>query len=255
MTSAISLPVWVYWEGPKPAWIQACVQTQRQHWGNVRELDPEEWHKLWGEDRDLEEKITSLCISHKADIIRAYLISRYGGLWIDADCIAFRNLRPIMALVDKHEFVCFPQFDKAISAAFVGSRPGGRIASAWYDRQIEILRNNEPIQWLTFGSDALMHAIWKTQQEYFRMENDVISPVWWNDPAAFFAQRTDDEHTSHLAPEAFCYMLSNNMIQGVRIDVPLMSPDTFFSFLLRCSSQNVGASPISVKGRPHRGNY
>ncbi len=93
-------PVWQYWEGPKPPWIEACHATVRAHAADVRLLGPEEFDALRGDaDRDID--LSALHVCHRSDYIRAFLLAKYGGLWIDSDAIVMQDLTPTLMEPDK----------------------------------------------------------------------------------------------------------------------------------------------------------
>ena len=64
--------IWMYWEGPKPLWIHRCQQTVFWHCDDVRLLGPadDELQPLFR-----EVDLSKLCLAHKADFIRAYMMS------------------------------------------------------------------------------------------------------------------------------------------------------------------------------------
>ena len=90
--------VWTYWEGPCSPWIHACRQTITAHAPRIRVLTPERFDTLRDRDRDID--LSRLHAPHRADYIRAFLLARYGGLWIDADCLVMQSL---VALADRFE--------------------------------------------------------------------------------------------------------------------------------------------------------
>jgi hypothetical protein len=88
----MALPVWMYWEGSCAGWIRACQETVFRHGGDVRLLGPRDLDHLQHVDRDLD--LSRLHVAHRADYIRAFLLARYGGLWIYSACIVLRPLGP-----------------------------------------------------------------------------------------------------------------------------------------------------------------
>lgn len=241
----MNFPLWMYWQGPMPDWIAACIQTHRRHWEDVRILNKDSFLKVWAEGNELKAKFNKLCYSHQSDIVRAYMLAHHGGMWCDADCIIFRPMLPLFLKLRDHDFVCGPQYDGSICAAFTLSQPDGEVASAWYERQVEVLRRGN-WNWLDFGSNALGHAL--KGKQHFRLDSNVFEPVWWSDPEAFFRQRDDEGHIQHVVPNSYAYMISNNTLQRVK-DQELQHPKTFFSFLLRCSALNGTCAPIRVDGK------
>ncbi len=97
-------PVWTYWEGLCPPYVELCLDSLRRHAG-ARVLDRASFDGLWTSDRDLP--IDALYVAHRADYIRAYLLRHYGGFWIDADCVLLRPVAPLAALLDQHDLVTY----------------------------------------------------------------------------------------------------------------------------------------------------
>ena len=95
--------VWAYWEGPCPAWIRACLRTLAMAAPTLQVLTPEAVDRLRDSDRDID--LSRLQVAHRADFVRLYLLQRYGGLWVDADCLALQPLQggtgPVAAARDR----------------------------------------------------------------------------------------------------------------------------------------------------------
>ena len=236
----MGLPVWVYWEGERPRWIAECYQTILAHATDVRLVTPEIFDNFRVWDRDID--LTPLCIAHRADFIRAFLLAKYGGLYIDSDCIAMKSLQPVLNLLGSYEFIAFRQKQGDISNSFIGAPPGSRIADRYYAKICEILRSGQPIEWLTIGSNALTSAIDETGVPWYEINVHLIQPINWFDQKAFFDVRDASGHQRVLNDSSYCYMLSGNTVNGFVEANPsrdLLEENTFFRFLLNRSKQNV----------------
>jgi hypothetical protein len=153
----MTLPVWLYWEGECPEWIQACQRTIFAHASDVRLLTPETFAQLWDTDRDIN--LTRLRPAHRADFIRAFLLARYGGLWIDSDCLIMQPLRAILDALREHDFIGHRERSGYVSNGFMGARPGSRIAATFYRRICAILRSGQPLGWISLGGQPLTETI------------------------------------------------------------------------------------------------
>ena len=238
--------IWMYWEGPKPLWIDRCQQTVFWHCDDVRLLGPQD-DELQPLFREVD--LSKLCMAHKADLIRAYLLEKHGGFWVDSDCVVFRPLKPIFDLAADHGFVVSPQHDGNMSGSFQGCTAGHAIAAAWHRRQREVLASGS-YDWLSFTAHALRQAILKAKTKWYRLNHWVVQPIPWSDPERFYALREDCEHAGHLHKDSYTYMMANNMNRGVNPGHDLLEEKTFFSYLLRQSHRNIGARPIRVSGTP-----
>lgn len=83
-----SLPVWAYWEGPRPPIVDLCLDTVRRHFPTMQLLDPERVLGMGGED--ILAATADCLLPHRADLVRFWVMSLTGGLWFDADCIVVR---------------------------------------------------------------------------------------------------------------------------------------------------------------------
>lgn len=229
----MTLPVWMYWEGESPEWIKACQRTVRAHAPDVRLIDADDFDRMRDIDRDID--LSRLCTAHRADFIRAFLLARHGGLWVDSDCIVLRSLEPFFDALTRHDFLGYKERQGHIANNFMGAPAGSRNASVYYGRVCEILRSGKRLEWLSLGSYALTETIQTSGVAWHRVGYDLIQPICWSYPAAFFAVGDRAAHERGFNERAFCYMLSNNMIQGYQAEhaeQSLTAEDTFFSFLL-----------------------
>lgn len=230
----MTLPVWMYWEGEAPEWIQACQRTVAAHAPDVRLLTASEFDALRDVDRDID--LGRLYIAHRADYVRAFVLARFGGLWVDSDCIAIHSLEPVLKEAAQHDFVGYKEREGHVANNFMGARPGSRIASAYFKRVGRLLREGKRLAWLTLGSEALTQTIQEQRIPWRRMGYELVQPVSWSDPGAFFARRDREGHDRVFNERSYCYMLSNHMIQGFQADHPevsLTADNSFFTYLLR----------------------
>ena len=242
------LPVWAYWEGPCPAWIEECRRTIAAHAPGARLLTPESFAGLRDRDHDID--LTRLLVVHRADFIRAFVLARYGGLWIDSDCLVMQPLRPLLDRIQEHDFVAHRERSGLVSNGFIGARPGSRIAALYYDRLCRILRSRRALGWTSLGSQPLNEVLAAAGVPWLELPCESIQPICWSNPAAFFARGSRPVHEARFDVRALCYMLSNtevrrHMAAGDSGD--LMEPDTFFRFLLDTALAN---RPADEAGDP-----
>lgn len=244
------LPVWTYWEGECPPWIVACRETLLAH-ADARLLGPDDVSQLLGGERAVD--LSRLHVAHRADYIRAMLLARFGGLWVDADCVVMQDLERALLILTHHDF--FGHFERQgrISNAFIGSRPGGRIATAYFERVHATVTSESPLTWLSLGSMALTDVLNETGAPWFRMNVELVQPICWSNPAEFFRHGSPAEHEQRLNPRSLCYMLSANTVGrylGENPGADLMSEATFFSYLVARSRQHPISSTTTGSTRP-----
>ncbi len=228
--------IWVYWEGPRPEWIRRCRRTIAAHAPRVRFLTPEAFDALRDRDRDID--LSRLQVAHRADYIRAFLLHRYGGLWIDADCLVMRPLQPLLDLLAECDFIAHRERSCAVSNGFIAARPGSRIAADFYARVCATLRTRRPLGWSSIGSVPLTAALDADARGWHELACAHVQPVCWSEPGAFFVERDAAGHAQAFDTHAWCYMLSNTEIGKFEASHPgadLLGERTFFSDLVRRS--------------------
>ena len=229
-------PVWLYWEGDCPDWIKACQRTIAEHASDVRLLNRASFDALWDRDRDID--IERLQPAHRADFVRAFLLARYGGLWIDSDCIVMKPLQPLLDLLARHDFIAHRDRQGFYPNGFIGAAANSRIAQAFYQKVCGVLRSGKPIGWIALGGQPLTELLKTTDVPWHELACELIQPVCWSRPEVFFAVANDAEHARALDPAACCYMLSNTEIRKHQATHPrqsLSADATFFSYLLKQS--------------------
>jgi len=79
-------PVWTYWEGNKSPLWQLCFDTFERHNQDFRIITPE-FIKDQDGGEELWDFAAPLPIPQRADLMRLFILQRFGGIWTDADCI------------------------------------------------------------------------------------------------------------------------------------------------------------------------
>jgi hypothetical protein len=197
--------VWTYWEGPCPDYIRLCLDTIRYRC-QATVLDRASFDALWHDDRDVP--IDALYVAHRADFVRAYLLSHYGGMWIDADCIVLASMAPLAGLLARYDVVAYREpTGGTITNNLVLARSQTPLVNAFYGAVAEHVRRRRPISWLEIGSIPLTAAIEAHVDRAVVLPPDRIMPVSWSEQDKFLAAA--DPGTAD-GRDAFCYMLSNN---------------------------------------------
>jgi hypothetical protein len=250
------LPVWTYWEGPCPAWIRACRRTLLRHAPSLRLLTPQSFEEMRADDPQMRGlDLSHMHVAHRADVIRAWQLARFGGLWIDADCLLMRPVRELEDWLAEHEFIGHRMRNGPISNSFIAARAGSRIATAYWERLRDIAAKRWRVGW-NLGGDILTTVVQADSRGWHEIPFERVQPVCWSCPQEFLTQRDPAAHDALVDPEAIAYMLSNVELgkrfpQSAGRDA-LMSPRSFFAHLLTRSlgdsenSQVVKVSPAEV---------
>ena len=137
-------------------------------------------------DRDNDIDLARLHAAQRADFIRAFLLARHGGLWIDSDCVVMQSLQPVLDALWEYDFVAHRERSGYVSNGFIGARPGSHIAAALYQRLCAILRAKQPLGWISLGGEPLTEIMNATRLTWYELECERIQPVCWSHPEAFF---------------------------------------------------------------------
>jgi len=167
---------------------------------------------------------------------------RYGGLWLDSDCIVMKPLEGMQNQLRTCDFLGYRECTGHVANSFMGSRPGGKIISHFYRQICEILRDGRSLHWISIGSGPLTEILSTNQHIWLEIACEQIQPICWCYPGAFFAEKTVEEHSQTFDPTAICYMLSNTEVQWFQQQNPLkniLGNRTFFSYLLTKSVASI----------------
>ena len=219
-----------------PEWIAHCLGTARRHAPSLRVLSRVDFDAL--RDRDHDVELTNLHVAHRADFVRAFLLVRYGGLWIDADCIVMRDLAPLLRQLDHFEVIAHRERQGNFSNAFLAAKPGSVVAKRFYGGVCEVLRARRPLNWTSIGNQLLTKVLETAPEPVLELCPEEVQPICWSRPEAFLRLGGESDHARELDKEAWCYMLSQQSIlrhQKSDHGAALTNERSFFSFLLRQS--------------------
>jgi hypothetical protein len=234
LSDSPKLPVWFYWEGTRPRWIEMCHETIVANSPEARFLTPESFDELWTEDRDIN--LSHLYVAHRADFIRAYLLAKFGGLWIDADCIVMRDLSDLLENLGEYDFIAHRERSGLFANGFIGAKKDSLIAAEFYQRICRSLRENRSLSWCEIGSQPLTEILRKTRVPFLELDCERIQPVCWSQPEKFFATASEAVHESNFNENVICYMLSNDRIinhEQRNPNADLTVENSFFNFVYR----------------------
>ncbi len=272
-TPAADLPVWQYWTGPKPPWIELCLESADRHIpaGRLRRLDLESFERLHAESGGpASVNLRGLSPNHQSDYVRAYLLRRFGGLWLDADCIVLddpaAHILPLLARPRPRRSIDFVTYgyeaDRATACALVAALAGSKIATTWHNQIAAMLAPGTapPAKWGAFGPDALTAAIHAhAEAPVLNLPWSLVHPIHFRPESrkAFqergndrWHRQTFDRYAAAAASELpghsgggagagaggpWCYMLTHrslgDLVHATRDG--LLGSDTFAGYLFR----------------------
>lgn len=213
--------VWTYWEGPKPGWIELCERTIRRHIDQVQWITPETW-PYWhteSESPAVYAAIDRQLPNVKSDAIRAHQLYHYGGIWIDADAIVFRDVRPIFHRLRTYDFVAYRvgRPNPQVCSALIGSHAGGRVADSYWSIMRERLGRRRRLPRLALGPRVLNMAARRAGKRLALIPTARVHPIHWQQKGQLTIERSDAEHAKVRDwSGAFCCMLTHRALQHLR---------------------------------------
>jgi hypothetical protein len=234
--------IWQYWEGPKTDFVRLCMKTVKKNKGDfeyilvnkdsIKDFLP----NLRNEIYDLKR------IAHRADYIRFKLLEKYGGWWLDSDCVLYKDFNHIhQQLIDSEKDFCstghFPIGKPSIW--FMGSKPNGAIVKKHcllMDNKINN-RGAGNIKWSEIGCKLLW--LITNEENYLHLNVDLICPVPYTEYKLLL--RNDLELKDITNQNSFGFVFFNEMYRANNINILAMSEKELLS-------QNNLMSKILQKG-------
>jgi hypothetical protein len=155
-------------------------------------LDAAAFRALW--DRDTDIDLAPLRPAHRADFIRAWLLARHGGIWLDLDCVLMRPMDAIEPLTLTHGFVAHRDRQGWFPNGFMAAAPGSVVAAGFYSRVITTLRSGRTPGWIALGGEPLTAELRSRRPDegWYELPTEAIQPVCWSKPERFFARAPAD---------------------------------------------------------------
>ncbi len=179
--------VWMYWEDApgrrRPAYLDICLETVQKHApdGRLRVLGPLDALEVLPEtDPSVWARLPDA--ARRADYLRTRVVHRYGGLWLDFDCMVMRPLQPLIDLLEDHPLV---GWGRELTGRFYNNlfaaRPGTDFLARWIELQDEVLARTsdwERLEWAALGMSAATRA---GRPPYLNLPLQQVAPILWSD--------------------------------------------------------------------------
>jgi hypothetical protein len=148
-------------------------------------------------------------IPQRADFIRAFLLEKYGGIYVDSDAISLGDLSGYFSLLRQYDFLAVRRssFGKThISVNFMGSRPGGTVVSEYVTQLKDRLRGGLSYEWNEVGQDLLTPIFNRHRHIVFEVPEKEIQPVTWENARSLFVS-TSHKLDEIITPRTRIFML------------------------------------------------
>jgi hypothetical protein len=241
--------LWLYWENPpgrtEPPHITLCRQILLSKCRDctVILVTRENLHHYLP---DLTSRVHEVrlvtspnepCIAIKCDFIRAFLLERYGGIYIDCDAVVLKDLAEIFARFEVAEFIGMRRTSapkKHISVGFYGSRPHGRIITSYAAKLRALLEERVEFAWADAGAKLLTPIINANAERVYLFPERRLHPIVAEEQSLFHS--LTEPLAPHLAHDPFLFMLFHRMFEGPFKDhsvSELSEGDTLLSKVIR----------------------
>jgi hypothetical protein len=139
-----------------PAYVRLCLRTWAPHLGDVRVLDLPAAAEAIGPGVFDFDALARFPLPQQKDAIQAAVLNRHGGVFMDADMIVLRDLRPVLQYLERSEFVIFARY-----LAFIAARPGSWLLQRWLSEIRDAVDTAVPdvANWSALGNQPLERAL------------------------------------------------------------------------------------------------
>ncbi|CAJ1435898.1 unnamed protein product, partial [Effrenium voratum] len=138
--------LWEYPDKGAPTFKMLNIESWRRHTHGLCQepiLINDKNVKEWIPDMP-DEYFRMPAPAPKSDLIRYALLYHHGGLYMDADFVAVKDMDPIVALLETHDFISYQEkgepgqvCSSAFSSNLLGGRKGSAVHKFIWDRQKE----------------------------------------------------------------------------------------------------------------------
>jgi len=177
--------IWSYWETAsgqtRPEYLDLCEQTWVRHCGadfEIIRITPENARCFVPDLPPCWENIA--VIAHKADYLRAAVVHRHGGVWLDCDTIVLTNLTEMVQELDASgsDFIACGRSGNRPSNGIFAAKPGCNLLEQYINAMDNFLRQSDGK--LRFGwTDIGYKLLWPLSRnyKYFQYEFRICIPV------------------------------------------------------------------------------
>ena len=219
-TLSTDVPIWAYWEGPKPNWISLCHEIMKEKIPRFTLLSKEDFKNWWFKKEHHPNNWEIQRPNVQSDFIRAHQLYYYGGIWLDSDCIVFRDISPIWNMLKDYDFLSYkivhPNGKTALCSALIASYKDSPIAKTYLQIMSNKLKIGQdiPLDNIALGPNVLVKAINKTKESFCNyIPTEKVHPISWLNKHRLWDIKSDTEHSlDHNYSDPYCFMLTHRSI-------------------------------------------
>jgi hypothetical protein len=237
--------VWMYWENRRPTsirtpYLDLCLETVKAHLdGMSLEVVDERSIRDWLPDLDQATWEGLPRPAWRSDYGRCRLLWRYGGVYLDFDCVVLDSLRRLLQPLNGATLAGWRDEEEGLFYNnLLAARPGSPFLEEWIVAQDRLLHDSDTWRVLPYAALGQLVATDVAKHvEHHTYDVDQVAPVPWHQWSRFFST------TASPAPLLSCRPITVmlwNQGMGPRLrDVSveqLLKGKTLLSRLLRIGS-------------------
>lgn len=192
--------VFLYWTGPKYSLIYVLHDIVK------KQAEKQQFKATFLDDNNLKEYIdiselppcfNKLRPAHKADIIRVFVLEKYGGIWLDSDTIVMPTFETLFK--EKGFFVL--ENNVVLWNGVFGTQAHTPLMIEWKTRILNTLKRcKENIKWTQLGNTMLEniknHNPLLFQSYTIFKGLETVYPVNWENAAKEFLHQPYEHHNA-----------------------------------------------------------
>lgn len=135
--------VFCFWEGPMPEYVELCMRTWNFPYILLNYHNINDYVKI-----DIK-KAKRFTLPQISDIVRAHVLKKYGGYWLDCDSIVLGQLPNVNIMGDP--------ITREISIGYLQTAAHTDMYEKWVDYQDKVYLKDEmpPLNWALMGNAFL----------------------------------------------------------------------------------------------------
>ena len=193
--------LFMYWVGKKYKLIKILNNIIKIHSksGNGYTIHMINKKNIGNYIQDIPIFFDTLSPPHQADIVRVYVIEKYGGIWLDCDTIVLGSLDTLFDMIEHQDGFFIKENNVTLCNGVFGSKKNTQLMIEWKTQINSILYNNNgQLRWGEIGGN-LLEKMYKNNNNLYSKYNiinglDTVYPVNWNECVHEFLEKPYDNY-------------------------------------------------------------
>lgn len=228
---SVSDPIYLYWAqgfATAPEVVRLCHRRMLDHAGDrVLELDDAGMNALVAVPDDIADR--DIAPTHRSDLLRLQLLSRYGGSWLDATCLVLADPGPELDRLRRASgWFAFGKRRTTLATWLMTSTPGHELPRMLYEALLCYWRHHERLSHY-FALHYIFEALTRLDERFGALWAQTPR-LPFNGPFAFrwqLAEPFDQDRFDTLLADSFVHKLT------YKYEPEQALPETMLGQLLR----------------------